>query len=429
MRAFAAALASATHTRRIAVAAGLGASGFVASYVATTGGQADARATPVASAGAAPSIREHRTGLPFLLARGGTDAITGAADDMLLLGANTRCVARRCALSLCPHLVSHMTPDAPVARCMLGWCRLAIARAYAFGLYADAEALDVMAGGAGGAATGGAGGHGADRIRALLDRKASGAPGGELALVLVMARDIPGEHLAHGFRNSIAARVLGGSAVPGGRALETGRAAAAGGTAGPPPAASAPAAAGAAAVAVVPGAASAPLAAFAAAFHGRAFQVGDEIALVWRRDGVLVASVCGEPLRGAELADPALARALFDVYVGAHPVSQRAKATFERNVEAAAAAGVVAAARGASGGAAAKGEASAAPPPLAAAAARARDALVRALPPSIAALLPPAAPVGGALAALPRGAAAPRATVDADRLTAIVAAEHASRTK
>ena len=61
------------------------------------------------SAPAAPAdITEHRTGHRFLLSRGATPAAH-------LLGANPRC--------------------------MLGWCRVAAARAYAFGLYADADAL------------------------------------------------------------------------------------------------------------------------------------------------------------------------------------------------------------------------------------------------------------------------------------------------
>jgi hypothetical protein len=212
-----------------------------------------------ADAGAPPadttSIREYRTGHAFALAK---------PNAQLLLGANTRC--------------------------MLGWCKLAIARAYAFGLYADEAALRAAAARAPGAPS---------RAAALLDAVEAGA--GSASLVLVIARAIDGEHLAHGFGTSVRARH---------RALLAARGA-------PPPAP----------------AAAAQLAALCAGFSGESMKVGDEVELAWAR-GVLSLSINGRRVPRADITDAALARALFNVYAGDEPapVSKRARDTFERNL-------------------------------------------------------------------------------------------------
>jgi hypothetical protein len=73
------------------------------------------------------------------------------------------------------------------------------------------------------------------------------------------------------------------------------------------------------------------LGALCAGFSGRFFEVGDEAVLEWR-GGVVRLSICGENIAKAELHDPLLARALFEVYAGENGVSARALKTFEANL-------------------------------------------------------------------------------------------------
>jgi hypothetical protein len=147
-------------------------------------------------------------------------------------------------------------------RCMLGWCRLAIARAYSFGLYINDDALvgavqaseaaakerqqaaDAVSGSPTqslhtdskaapdslsqvldwlttrhlqhaaserDAVAGPAAATTATSSAVTTTRGSTAAEGSapELSLVLVMARDINGEHLAHGFKNSIINRLPG----------------------------------------------------------------------------------------------------------------------------------------------------------------------------------------------------------------------------
>jgi len=303
------------------------------------------------------AVAEHRTHKEFELLRQPIP-VSGASLPAHLLGANVRC--------------------------MLGWCRLAIARAYSFGLYINDDALvgavqaseaaakerkqaadgvtgppappvhadskaapdslsqvldwlttrhlqhtaNECSGGAVSAATATAGSPAMSPARgstAAAGSSAAGAP--ELSLVLVMARDINGEHLAHGFKNSIINRLPGvekrlrpagggsspstgttgdaaaaestGLALPDAAALKA--AALASGRANlerdldaerlpllPPAAAAVAAATGAAASA--PASASAPSAAtplaqvhaFAAAFNGLTFREGEEIVFTWQ---------------------------------------------------------------------------------------------------------------------------------------------------
>ena len=171
-----------------------------------------------------PPLVEPRTSLSFALRRA---PIPGASEPATLLGADVRC--------------------------MLGMCYLAMARAYVFGLYASDAAV---AAAAGAAASGAPGADGLTRVLDVLHaahvRAIAGTGGnhdetpsvGELSLVLIMARDIPGQHLSHGFINSVVARLpavdkraaalqLGGSAGGGagagvGAAVDAGDARAAG---------------------------------------------------------------------------------------------------------------------------------------------------------------------------------------------------------
>ena len=277
---------------------------------------------------------------------------------------------------------------------------------------------------------------------------ATAPPVGELSLVLVMARDIPGDHLGHGFLNSVVARLpavdkraaalqLGGtgsaanagSDAPVSAALDS----AAGASARAAALASGKAAAGVASVATpaTPPAAAgslSELAAFSSAFNGRAFRTGDEVIFTWRPDaGVLKTafrqatepSVAGSqatlgapelPIRGV-LRTPGLARALFEVYAGAPasaPVSPAAKAAFERVWEAAMKGGsVVVESRG--------------PPPPA-------DALLASLREAAAAALPAAA-AAALLAAAPEPRSGARClAVDSSALAALAARDHSART-
>ena len=250
------------------------------------------------SADAAPVIREHRTGLSFPLTRR-SDALLMSS----LLGANTRC--------------------------MLGWCRLSIARAYAFGLFADEIALA--------AATRVPAGE--SRLSALLD--CAETKTGTISLVLVIARSIEGDHLAHGFQNSVLNRYkkLLASGKRGGtssslldlqqspsraaEALSSGKAAA-----GLGPATITASSTTATTISSGP---LAELSNLCHGFSGHFFEVGDEAVLEWS-NGVVSLSVNGKRIPGAELKDVLLARALFDVYAGDLPVSARAKSTFESNL-------------------------------------------------------------------------------------------------
>jgi hypothetical protein len=292
-------------------------------------------------------------------------ALAGAASPQYLLGANVRC--------------------------MLGWCRLAMARAYAFALYTDAAGLA----------------HGGGLAGLLAAKEAAAASGGsagtgaEVALVMKMARDISGEHMAHGFRNSVLARLsqreraeraaaaAAAAAAPAAAASATTAVAAgpAGGTfvvesfpspdrtkalatgkasAGVPAALALPGVSLHAAstdrggpnalglpsggVAVAPAGSRAPsaadalqqLTAFAAAFNGWHFVAGDEVALVWRADGSVRLAINDAVLPAATVTHPAVARALFDVYCGKDAVSGRARDTFTANYDAAVARGIAA---------------------------------------------------------------------------------------
>jgi hypothetical protein len=282
------------------------------------------------------AVLEHRTRERFRLVRSGT-ADGGASPSHYLLGCNVRC--------------------------MLGWCRLSIARAYAFGLYADGAALTAaghMRPGSSSSTTTTT----TTLVDELLDAKERGdVSAGELSLVLTMARDIPGEHMAHGFRNSILFRLkqrAAGSLPPSNRsaALASGQAAAGlvSPTSPPSPSPSpAPSSSSSSSDAVV------QLHAFADIFSGVEFAVHDELVLLWRRDGTLVATLTG---RAAEtwaarhgggggggggggaapspvtdpliITDRAVIRSLFDVYLSEKAVSWRGRDTLRANLAAAA---------------------------------------------------------------------------------------------
>ena len=267
-------------------------------------------------------IREHRTGHTFELHR--PLEVDEGVREAHLVGCNVRC--------------------------MLGWCRVAFARAYAFGLYLDDDAIRAVRKDR--TATLAIGDNGVSSpssslLARLLDAKQKSPTEFTIAVVLVMARDISGEHLAHGFRNSVINRLKGAASQPCSADAVARSAAYASGRAG---ASSAPVPE---LVPHPPAAATGggPLAeahALASAFDGRSFCVGDEVLLVWGRDGsvrVGVRHLPASPLQSiggveeppleplAVASDPRVVRALFDVYCGdTGPVSARAWATFNANL-------------------------------------------------------------------------------------------------
>jgi hypothetical protein len=228
-------------------------------------------------------LREYRTGHTFKLRRAAPPS-----PDSFLLSCNTRC--------------------------MLGWCRFPPARAYAFGLYLDAQTLAA----AGAMKRAGAGegdpaalvaslldaAEGASR-RALAGGASPAAPGaprvGSLSIVLVIARAIDGPHMARGFHTSMLSRYQAALKRRGG-APEEG--------------------------------VLAELGALSGAFSGLNLAVGDEVCFVWDAggDGALRATLNGAALPGAELRSAGLARALFEVYAGEGGVSARAVNTLRANL-------------------------------------------------------------------------------------------------
>ena len=164
---------------------------------------------------------------------------------------------------------------------MMGWCSLPIARAYAFGLYVDGDALQSLVG-ADGSAT-----------DALLESKASNPASGDVIVVLKMARDIDGEHLAHGFFNSVRSR-----AAPSPHLISQSRA-------------------------------------FADQFNGMKMAAGDEVVFTWTREGTVTTAVQGQPPAHAfVVTDPSVAAAVFAVYAGPGAVSAEGLATFQANLSA-----------------------------------------------------------------------------------------------
>jgi hypothetical protein len=183
------------------------------------------------------------------------------------------------------------------ARCMMGWCSLPIARAYAFALYGDALLLDFCVGL-----------HKSHplSVPVLLDtlefmHAGGGSPApGVLSVVIKLHRDIDGPHLAHGFENSVRKKLL---AIVGTRVER---------------------------VADVEGAMD-QLRALSSAFIGKMFQSGEELVFSW------------DPARGRltlraqdrdfpALSHPTLCRALFEVYVGKEAVSKKGAAAFSSNL-------------------------------------------------------------------------------------------------
>ena len=262
-------------------------------------------------------VEETRTKISFPLRRRrqSADNVSSNDDDLLLLN---------CA-----------------ARCMLQWCSLPIARAYAYGVYIDKETLIKLKSVSSEEIT---------MLEKLLNGKTNDSTAfGEITLSLIMARDIPGAHMARGFQNSISNQLLrSGKNIQGisasnrndsnrNEALSTGRAAALGKSTS--------------SVTISTSSINDPvidsstnsisikskLERFAKAFEKiEDLKTGDEVSFTWRADGTVETRINNKPLLLAEdatLYDQTLARALFDVYLGKHSVSKEGHAFITNSLE------------------------------------------------------------------------------------------------
>ena len=272
------------------------------------------------------SVKEHRTGQEFELSRAGPARIPGATSDAYSVGS--------------------------AVRCMMGWCSLAIARAYAFSLYVDEDSLvflhqQLQPEGTPAATAATPPLPAASPLQTLLHRKLEGSAPGEISIVLMMARDIPGEHIAHGFRNSISQRFKGpptplsinATAPSSSDALLSGKRAmmaSAGSVSSSTNSVSI-----AQPVRASGGDRQQQLAMLCAAFSHSSFKTGDEVSFTWRRDGSLAVAIQGSLVPSATLTDPYVIWALFDVYCGPRAVSSSAVKAFESNIGAALAGAVV----------------------------------------------------------------------------------------
>ena len=159
-------------------------------------------------------------------------------------------------------------------------CKLAVARAYAFAFYADADALATALGSPD---------AGVEPLDRLLQAKAAGGTG-SLGMVLKMSRDIDGEHLAHGFENSVKKRLPQDCTQADVQAVYQ----------------------------------------LAAAFRRiPTLATGDTIKMIWRADGTL--HVWFKQAEVCTLASKAAISALFEVYTGQSSVSARGRHTFAAN--------------------------------------------------------------------------------------------------
>jgi hypothetical protein len=197
------------------------------------------------------------------------------------------------------------------ARCMLLWCSLPLARVYAFAVYLDplllafARALHAAAPLAphdlGPALL-----DQLERYHALGTGRASGQPG-RLTIALKLDRAIDGAHLGRGFEKSIEARLrdVHRERVGGVEDLDG---------------------------------ALQQLRALGAAFTGKEFAAGDELAFAWRPAQGTMELVFTPPRSSGEawpsLTHPTLCRAVCEVYVGRKAVAVGARASFAANLHA-----------------------------------------------------------------------------------------------
>lgn len=251
-------------------------------------------------------IKEHRTHqeFPFVLTDKTLQEVSGS-------------------LQLAPHL-PRVYSAGTALRCMLGWCKIPQARAYAYSIYLDADSIQT-------ANDLNDGSDDRDVVARLLDQKTVHPSCGELCLVLRMARDIDGNHIARGFQNSINARLQ--QAQKEWKSMEGKDT----DTTQSTHSAALKIAAGESEKASKTEDSTPPLLAashkLSVPFKGKQFLEGDLVVFLWSRDGSLH-TFCQNDWTEETFQSQALARALFDVYGGQNPVSARGKNTLVYNVNA-----------------------------------------------------------------------------------------------
>eukprot|EP01138_Halocafeteria_seosinensis_P012097 gb/GECG01012365.1/.p1 GENE.gb/GECG01012365.1/~~gb/GECG01012365.1/.p1 ORF type:complete len:378 (+),score=52.67 gb/GECG01012365.1/:1-1134(+) len=198
-------------------------------------------------------------------------------------------------------------------RCMLGWCKIPHARAYAYGLYFDLPSVE-------NASEVDDYGSGADIVERVLDAKTADAKTGNLCIMLRMARDIDGNHIARGFQNSVDYRIKQAQ-----KEWEKEQADETVSEGSDDPSTLLKIRAGETEERTLPLASQNQLLSYP--FKGRQFREGDVVIFLWASDGNLY-TFCQDHWCQESFSSPALARALFDVYCGNNPVSERGKNTF-----------------------------------------------------------------------------------------------------
>ena len=187
-------------------------------------------------------------------------------------------------------------------RCMMQLCILPQARAYAYGVYTDERLQHTARRLLSASSTTSTPLTPVGLVKALLDEcqsESSGftTSGGSLQLVLVMHRDIDGEHMAHGFHNSIEKRLkkLRGLTPPkGDTTLDE-------------------------------------VLALVSVIKKLPLKAGEEVVFTWKSsEGGVAVSVGGRVV--IRLINPLVCRALFEVYVGEGAVSSYGARSFAENV-------------------------------------------------------------------------------------------------
>lgn len=288
-----------------------------------------------------PPIIEHRTKLPFRFECNKElvqDLKKENVEDQYILGTNTRCMLGK--LDCIFGALSVVT----LCRIYVGWCKLAIARAYAYGLTlspsalykakelylrndSERELLDVLL-------------EAKEKESELLlnGQTVEGSRSGDLGILIVMARDIDGDHLAHGFRHSLLARMKAKAAHTSSsdkdlyssnrtNAFESGkRASNLESEYQPDLAENGHSTAKSSAQPLQ------HLTKFLSAYKNLHLRVGQEIYFVWNADGELNTFIDGKLVPEATIRYAPLAGALFEVYAGRDAVSARARTTFINNL-------------------------------------------------------------------------------------------------
>jgi hypothetical protein len=237
------------------------------------------------------------------------------------------------------------------ARCMLNWCSLPIARAYAYAFYIEPSILSELKETENNGMNGGE-----NKLETLLNMKMNiNKSFGDITLSLIMARDIPGAHMARGFQNSISNQLARNKTIRNGNenefsnltrteALASGRAAALSSkvtkeeiksvieptsSASPPPPPPPPSSS----ISTL----KTKVEVFSKSFEKiEDLKIGDEVSFTWKANGDVITRINGKPLirdNDATIKDVVIARALFDVYLGKHSVSKEGQGFISKSLD------------------------------------------------------------------------------------------------